>query len=84
MSKYNSSEAMEEINGNVTCLLHQKEGIFQKGAGIHIFHSFLTNLFNLCYNMEFKVFNINGCMSLLLSDFFRFMLYKEKPIKLKR
>lgn len=86
VSKYkNSSEATEEINGNVTCLLHQKEGIFQKGAGIHIFHSFLTNLFNLCYNMEFKVFNINGCMSLLLSDFF-FVYYiiQKNIIKLKR
>lgn len=49
VSKYkNSSEATEEITGNVTCLLHNKEGIFQKGGGgIHVFHSFLTYLFNL-------------------------------------
>lgn len=46
VSKYkNSSEATEEINGNVTCLLHNKEGIFQKGGGGDTCFSFISYLF---------------------------------------
>lgn len=71
VSKYkNSSEATEEINGNVTCLLHKKEGIFQKGGGGYMFLIHFLLICLTCYNMEFRVFDINGCMSLLLSGYF--------------
>lgn len=55
MSKYkNTSEATEEMYGNITCLLHNKEGIFPGvvfSFETKTFHSGLTHCLTFVENM---------------------------------
>lgn len=52
----------------VCCI--KKKVFFRRGGGVYMFLIYFLFICLICYNMEFRVFDINGCVSLLLFGYF--------------